>query len=111
MKKVTTDYIIANGGATVDRTGKAVNMVSGYQVSRKDVAVIALDSFTQEDIDAIVKGLTGRGEYAGFWIDNGKVYADVSERIATRQDALRTGAQRNQLSIWNWRKQEALWIA
>ena len=63
--------ILANGGATVNRQGQAVTLKSGYQVSKQDVAAVAVESFTQKDIERLVAMLKQRGEYAGFWVDGG----------------------------------------
>lgn len=102
--------IIKNGGATINKYGKMVNLKSGYQVSKKDLYTCKVDELTQSDIDKVVKNLN-RGEYAGLWIENGVVYVDISERVATKRDALAVGKARNQISIFNWKKGDCIYCA
>ena len=101
--------ILANGGATVNRQGQAVTLKSGYQVSKQDVAAVAVESFTQKDIERLVAMLKQRGEYAGFWVDGGKVYCDISRRHSTKMAAIAAGKAYNQISVWSWQKQNAIY--
>jgi hypothetical protein len=39
--------------------------------------------------------------YFGAWLDNGRLYLDVSERVATRELALAKAAHRNELAIYD----------
>ena len=95
--------IINNGGATINYKGESVQMVSGYQVSKRDLGRVAVNDFTQQMInDAVSYGLA-RGEYCGIWVDDGFVYVDISIRIATKAKAMDMGKQLNQLSILRWR--------
>ena len=48
---ISYQTILANGGATVGKNGEAVALRSGYQVSKQDVAVIAVRDFKQEDVE------------------------------------------------------------
>jgi GNAT superfamily N-acetyltransferase len=43
---------------------------------------------------------TGKN-YLGTWLNEGKIYLDVSENIMDRAEATSLGAQRNQLKIWD----------
>jgi hypothetical protein len=95
--------IISNGGATINYKGDAVAMVSGYQVSKKDLGRVAVQDFTQKMIDDVIAYGLKRGEYCGIWVDSGFVYVDISVRIATKQEAMSKGKQLNQLSILRWR--------
>ena len=106
---ITYKQILAKGGATVNRQGQAVTLKSGYQVSKQDVAVVAVESFTQKEVEKLVGMLKQRGEYAGFWVDGGKVYCDISHRHSTKQAAIAAGQAYNQISIWSWQKQNAIY--
>ena len=97
------DLIIKNGGATINKKGAMVTLKSGYQVSKKDILKIAVDKFNEQIINNIIHNNLKRGEYAGFWVEDGYVYADISERISTKHEALAIGKQRKQISILNWR--------
>ena len=102
------DLILKNKGATINKNGKIVQLKTGFQVSKQDVGRVAVGDFTEKMVqDLIAHGLK-RGEYAGFWLDDGFVYADISVRIATKRDALKMGKELNQIAVWNWRKNENL---
>lgn len=107
---MTQCEILLYGGATVDYYGRSANLKSGYQVSVRDLEVIPVEQFTQDDVQRIRKQANKRGGlYAGFWVNDGKVYCDLSKRIPTKQAALQLGRQLNQISIFNWRKHECIY--
>ena len=106
-----TDYnaILAQGGATLGKDGNAVQLKTGYQVSRQDVAVIAAQDFNQAAVENIVSMLASKGMYAGFWLDDGKVYCDISRRHSTKKDALAAGKAYNQIAVWDWKHSKSVY--
>ena len=92
--------IIENGGATIGQNG-LVNRKKGYQISKKDLAIVPVYKLRKKDLESIVAGLKPR-EYLGVWIDNGKAYIDISERKMKLEQALNLGKKRNQISILDW---------
>lgn len=98
------DLIIKNNGATINKKGQCVQLKSGYQVSKQDCLKIAVNDLTESVINDILALCVTRGEYAGFWLDNGFVYADISIRIATKKQAISKGIELNQIAVWDWRK-------
>ena len=105
---ITVNYILQNGGATVNFKGEAVTLKSGYQLSIKDCNIYNTKNFKQKHIDKLLKQATKRGEYAGFWVDSGKVYCDISKRIPTKAAAIELGKQYNQISVFDWKKQSCV---
>lgn len=101
--------ILRDGGATVDKQGNAHMLKSGYQVSKQDVAKIAVDNFTQDNVAQLCALVEGRSNYAGFWVDGGYVYCDLSKRYGTKKDALAAGRAYNQQSIFDWKNQTCVW--
>ena len=108
ITKATVDSIIRNGGATINCYGERVQMKSGYQVSKHDLVVMPAEEFNKYIIKALVAMLASRGEYLGVWVDGGKVYVDISCRVATKRDAMQMGRDLNQLSILRWADMECL---
>ena len=98
------DLIIKNNGATINKKGQCVQLKSGYQVSKRDCLKIAVDDLTESVIQEILALGLNRGEYAGFWLDNGFIYGDISIRIATKKQAITKGVELNQIAVWDWRK-------
>ena len=102
------DLIIKNGGATIDRYSKPVKFKTGYQVSVTDIGCIAVADFTEQMAQDVVTLISKRGEYAGFWVDDGYVYADLSRRVSTKKDALKLGKELKQRAIWQWGKERSV---
>lgn len=98
-KKITLKAIKQNGGATLNQQGLAVSYKTGYQVSERDVAILPVYKLTLK----FIKSLMAPNKFVGVWIENGKAYVDISERIATKQRALEVGKERNQISIYDWK--------
>ena len=102
------DYIINNGGATINKKGEIVQLKSGYQVSVRDCLKIPVKQFTVELIYKILSFGLVRGQYAGFWIENGYVYGDVSVRISTKKQALERGNELHQIAVWDWKNNKSV---
>ena len=101
----TITEIIAEGGATLNAEGRAVNYATGYQVSRRDMFTIAAARLRWSHI----KPLLAKGAFVGVWVENGIAYVDMSERVNTKAEALRLGRERNQISVWNWSKKTCVY--
>ena len=108
ITKATINSILNNGGATFNYNGERVQMKSGYQVSKQDLVIVPIADFNKYLIKALIEMLGGRGEYLGVWVDGGKVYVDISCRVATKRDAMQMGRDLNQLSILRWADMECL---
>lgn len=107
MEKITLKTIIANGGATLNYKGEAVNYKTGYQVSCKDLYTCPVNKLRMSGIKTILAGLRSY-EHLGIWIDKGIAYVDISERIGNRTLALELGREREQRSVWAWAKNMAV---
>ena len=104
MDKIDLVKIIQNGGATLDDCGRAVSFKRGYQVSKKDCFVLSVKHTNKilKAVNCILNGLKP-GEFCGLWVDGGRVYVDISERIPNKREALKIGRERAQISIFDWR--------
>ena len=101
-----TQTILSNNGATLNKKGQFVQLKTGYQVSIKDCLKMPIQQFNDTVSRAIIqKGLL-RGQYAGFWVDNGYIYGDISIRVATKKVAIAKGKELNQIAIWDWCKNQ-----
>ena len=109
MNKIDLVKIIQNGGATLDRNGNAVEFKRGYQVSKKDCFIFTVGNAKKiaHAVSKILKSLTA-DEFCGIWIDGGRVYVDISERIPNKRAALKLGRERAQISIFDWRTGAAI---
>ena len=109
MNKIDLVKIIQNGGATLDDSGRPVSYRRGYQVSKKDCYIL-----NARHTNKILKAVNGilnslkPGEFCGLWVDGGRVYVDISERITSKRAALKLGRERAQISIFDWRTGAAI---
>ena len=103
MRKIDIEKIIANNGATLDKSGAWVNFSAGYQVSKKDCYILNAAN-VNKILSAVNKLLNSihAGEFVGLWVDGGKMYIDISERVPRLADAIKIGVERKQKSIFDW---------
>lgn len=105
--KMTLKAIKENKGAMLDSHGMAVTYKTGFQVSRKDLFICRVNKLRMRDIEEILADMPSTSNL-GIWIDGGLAYVDISERIANRAHALKVGRERKQISVWAWKKGEAV---
>lgn len=103
MDKRQLKSIIANGGATLNRNGEAVNFDEGYQVSKKDCYKIPVErvNLICKKVNSLLTAVD-RGEYVGLWIDGGMMYVDISINVRKREKAERIGRSLAQIAIYDW---------
>lgn len=99
--------IIKNGGATIGQKGP-VNRSKGYQVSKKDLMIIPAYKLRKKTLVELADSLKAR-EYLGVWIENNKVYIDISERKLKLDKALELGKKRDQISIFDWSSKNCIY--
>ena len=104
-----TTIILQNNGATINKKGEIAILKSGYQLSVRDCLKIPVKKFNDEIINKILQYGLVRGQYAGFWVENGYVYGDISIRIATKKLAIAKGQELNQIAVWDWRKNQNIY--
>ena len=104
-----TELILKNNGATINKKGELTTLKTGYQLSIRDCLKIPVKKFNDELINKILANGLNRGQYAGFWVENGFVYGDISIRVATKTKALAKGKELNQIAVWDWRKNQNLY--
>lgn len=103
MKKFQLVKIMRAGGATLNGDGSPVHYLRGYQVSRRDCFIITVGNVGAilRAVNELLKSLSA-GDFVGVWIDGGRAYIDISERVERLSDAMRTGIARGQKSIYDW---------
>ena len=107
MNKMTLKAIKANKGATLNNKGEAMVYKTGFQVSCKDLFICSVSKLRMRDIKAILADMPTNANL-GIWIDEGRAYVDMSERISNYKHALKVGRDRKQISVWSWNKGEAV---
>lgn len=112
MEKQTLKDILKKGGATLNYKGRQLNFKEGYQVSLKDLYI-----FNLKDIDAILKAINKQldklsfNDNLGLWVDEGKIYIDLSFNIKQFKRAVEIGKLYNQISIFDWSTKKCIFLA
>ena len=103
MKRKELLEIIRAGGATLDGDGHPVHFSRGYQVSRRDCFILNV-----AHVGRVLRAVNwllrngAPGDFVGVWVDGGRAYIDISERVDRLSDAMRIGIERRQKSIYDW---------
>ena len=101
------EYILKNGGATLDFMGEIKNFDFGYMVSKKGTdLVIDFDTLNDYTLHAIIRGYMynvfgSQVDFVGLWLDNGKLYFDVSALVRDFDNAIQLGKDNEQLAIFD----------
>jgi len=111
ITKTRIKNIIKNGGATLNKQGNAKNYKSGYQVSKKDLFILDIENI--ENITTIINNTLNNmqnDEFLGLWVDNNKVYIDLSIKISNLQKAVNFGKKLKQISIFEWSTKNCIYL-
>lgn len=104
---LTLSSILKNKGATINADGEAIAFRTWFQVSKCDLAIIPIYRLRKYQIIEALNFIND-DECLGIWIDKGKAYIDISERISNYKHALKVGKDRKQISVWAWKKAIAI---
>lgn len=111
MKKLIKK-ILENGGATLDAKLEDADLTKGYMVSE----VGAEKVFGLDDVEGIEKTLKEyaekitSNEYVGAWVDDNKLYIDISKHYKSKKQALKVGAENKQLAIYDIASAESIYL-
>ena len=106
------EKIIKNGGATLTSTLENADLKNGYMVSE----VGAERVFGLDEVEEIEKTLIEYAEkittnqFVGAWLDDDKLYIDISRHYKSKKQALRVGADNKQLAIYDIANEESIYI-
>jgi hypothetical protein len=105
----TLKSIKQNGGGTFGASGETVQRARGYQVSTQDVLAIKVRDMRAKQLKQLLKDKPEECNL-GVWIDKGVAYIDYSKWFSSKKEASKIGKQLKQISIWDWKKQEAVYL-
>lgn len=98
--KQLREHIAKSGGATLNKNGAIMAFNSGYCVSVKGYEK-SVKKLTKRIINKYLKIAGSRGMYAGVWLEDGLYCLDISENIATREQAIYAGVKNEQRAIYD----------
>lgn len=111
ITKTRIKNIIKNGGATLNKQGIAKNYKNGYQVSKKDLFILDIDNI--DNLTTTINNTLNNmqnDEFCGLWVDNNKIYIDLSIKINNLQKAINFGKKLKQISIFEWSTKNCIYL-
>ena len=111
ITKTRIKNLIAKGGATLNKQGNAKNYKIGYQVSKKDLFILNIDNIDNltTTINSTLNNMK-KDEFLGLWVDNNKIYIDLSIKINNLQKAINFGKKLKQISIFEWSSKNCIYL-
>lgn len=105
------NYIIKNGGATIDNHGSIKLFDRGYMVSLANYEKqTTIDRLHIATLKKYLYLASLYGLYVGFWLDDGVLYVDMSKRIENKQQAIDFGLYNKQISIYDLKNQTTIYL-
>lgn len=105
--KKLIDEIVRNGGATLNTELENANLNGGYMVSMAGYeTVISLDELKDyKQVEKILieyKKLARKNKaFVGAWVNENKLYLDLSKNYKRLGNAIKIGKKNNQLAIFD----------
>lgn len=110
MKKLNIEKIIKNGGATLTR-----ELEEAQDTRRYVVSVYGLEKvFKLNQLEELEKAVLSyakdikKGYYIGLWINDNKIYLDVSTSFDRKNQAMEFGINNKQIAIFDTKENKSL---
>lgn len=88
--------------------------LNGFMCSIKDILIVDKKDFNVKLLKSLVKKefelLKNSKNYLGTWIDEGKVYIDISSNFSNLDEALKVAGENKQLAIFDLQKMESIYL-
>lgn len=92
--------LLKNGGITFNKDLTSASNKNGYYVSiigyEKIIKIEELEKTIKEYQQKLLKN-----EYIGLWIDNNKIYIDISKHYTDKKRAIESGIKNKQIAIYD----------
>ena len=102
-------HIEKSGGATLDAHGVIMAFKTGYCVSIEGYEK-SVKKLTKRIVNKYLKIAGARGMYAGVWLENGLFCFDISDNIATREQAIYEGVKNKQRAIYDCKNNDCIYL-
>ena len=93
---------LTEGDGFTLKAGKKIQYKTGYQV--------AFEGIETEDARTAINAVKAYGGDCGVWFENGIYYIDKGRRVSTKKEAIQTGNQFNQISIYDWKRGACIYL-
>ena len=105
---------LKEGGGSFKVNNMNYNATTGYMTSIKDVAVVELKDLSISLLKQIIsdneKLLFLKNVYLRTWIENNKVFIDISKNYKNKNYCLKVAKQFNQLAIFDLNNSTSIYL-
>lgn len=105
IAKKATELTKKNGGVTINLDGDVPQKGFAYSPFKNIETIVSEKEFSQGHVDKFIEThyneLNKEGSHLGVWIDDGKVYMDISKVIPNEQMAVMDSIKNNQIGLFD----------
>ena len=107
--KILSAYFAGEDGGTFNFDSLPQKFETGYLASYKAPSIILSTNSIPSinDLREMVKRLYFKAssfDFIGFWVNEGKIYIDLTKHIQGKKAAILFGLGQNQIAIWDCKK-------
>jgi hypothetical protein len=115
MQERAVELTKKNGGATINLKGDVPTEGFAYSPFKDTETIIPLSEFSEKHVSQFIDKYLDRimeteGSHLGIWVDDGKVYVDISKVIPDEQIAVADSIKNNQLALFDLSNFETKYI-
>ena len=107
--KELKNELIKNGGLTLTADYMKASEKNGFYVSKIGYEKI-IDFKSLENELLIYSKMLLKNEYIGLWINNNKLYIDITKHYKNKKEALKIGIKNKQLAIYDIKQNKNIYI-
>ena len=112
--KIIKDTLKNNGGSFNVSKSKIKKPLNGFMCSIKDLIVIDKKDFNVKLLKSLVKKefelLKENENFLGTWLEDNKIYIDISKNFNDKEKALQVAEENKQLAIFDLQKMESIYL-
>ncbi len=113
-EKIIKETLKNNGGSFNVSKKKIKSPLKGYMCSIKDILIIDKKDFNVKLLKSLVKKefelLKENENFLGTWVDEGKVYIDISANFTDKEKALQVAEENKQIAIFDLQKMKSIYL-
>lgn len=111
--KIISTYFAGENGGTFNFDSIPQNFNQGYLVSYKSPSIILSEQKIPsiDQLRELIKKLYFKAssfDYIGFWVNEGKIYIDLTRHVQSKKAAILFGLSNDQLAIWDCKNNESI---
>lgn len=112
--KIIKETLKNNGGSFNISKSKIKKPLKGFMCSVKELLIIDKKDFNVKLIKSLIKQefqlLKENENYVGTWIENDKVYIDISSNFTSKEKALKVAKDNKQLAIFDLNNMKSIYL-